>query len=381
MARAEVAGVEVEHEGMALTELGELYRYRGEVALARQAFEGAHEKGWPPQPGLSLLRLRTGDVDGALRMIGRVVDWSSGEPAALVHLLPAQVEIAIAAGENTVVEAAATRLAAVASALGSSTAAAASACVAGLMLQQRGDLTAAAHQFELSVRSWRQARSPYDAAQTQMRLADVFIELGDPNSAELELAAARKTFERLGAAPEARRAARRLGDDTPNRASLTFMFTDVVNSTSLLSVMGDEAWDGVLRWHDRTVSAIVGEHRGKIVKGTGDGFFIVFDEPAFAVDAAMAVQRALDAHRRAEGFAPAVRIGLHAGSAISADEDYAGQDVVVAARISALAGADEILVSRAVADRLGPHVALVEHRTAQLKGIPDPVEIDAVDWR
>jgi class 3 adenylate cyclase len=129
------------------------------------------------------------------------------------------------------------------------------------------------------------------------------------------------------------------------------------------------------------VSAIVGDHRGKIVKGTGDGFFIVFDEPAFAVDAAMAVQRALDAHRRAEGFAPAVRIGLHAGSAIAVDEDYAGQDVVVAARISALAGAGEILVSRAVADRLGPHVALVEHRTTQLKGIPRPVEIDAVEWR
>src|SRR5204863_6751859 len=68
-ARAEVAGVEVEHEGMALTEIGELYRYRGEVTLAAEAFEEAYEKGWPPQPGLSLLRLRNGDIDGALRMI------------------------------------------------------------------------------------------------------------------------------------------------------------------------------------------------------------------------------------------------------------------------------------------------------------------------
>ena len=378
--RAEVAGVEVEHEGMALTELGELYRYRGEVALARQAFEGAHERGWPPQPGLSLLRLETGDVDGALRMIGRVVDWSSDEPATLVHLLPAQVEIALAAGDATVVQGAAARLAEVASTLGSSTATAASACVAGLLLQQRGELTAAARQFELSVRGWRQARSPYDAAQAQMRLADVLFELGDPDSAKLELTAARRTFERLGAAPEARRAVRRLGEDIPLRATRTFMFTDVVNSTSLLSVMGDEAWDGVLRWHDRTVSAIVDEHRGRIVKGTGDGFFIVFEEPAVAVDAAIAIQRALDAHRRSDGFAPAVRIGLHDGSALQVDEDYSGQDVVVAARISALAGADEVLVSRAVADRVGPHVALVERGTTELKGIPAPVEISAVEW-
>jgi class 3 adenylate cyclase len=214
-----------------------------------------------------------------------------------------------------------------------------------------------------------------------MRLADVLADLGDPRSAKLEVAAARKTFERLGATPEAREAARRLGEDTPAHATLTFMFTDIVNSTSLLSAIGDEAWDGVRRWHDRTVSTVVAEHRGKVVKGTGDGFFVAFEEPDLAVDGAIAIQRALDAHRRSDGFSPAVRIGLHAGSAICVDEDYAGQDVVVAARISALAAADEILVSAAVADRLGPHVALAHRGPTELKGIPAPVEISAVDWR
>jgi class 3 adenylate cyclase len=68
------------------------------------------------------------------------------------------------------------------------------------------------------------------------------------------------------------------------------------------------------------------------------------------------------------GFAPAVHIGLHDGSTPCVDDDYSGQDVVVAARISALAGVDEVLVSRAVADRIGRHVALVRRGATELKG-------------
>jgi class 3 adenylate cyclase len=380
-AHGEVAGVEVIHEGMALTELGELHRCKGEMSLAEQEFNEAYEKGWPPQPGLALLRLRAGDVGGAARVIGRAVEWSAGEPPALVRLLPAQVEIAIAAEDKDLVEAASSRLAEVASALGSSTAAAASTFVAGLREQQRGNLTEAARAFEASIRGWQQVRSPYETAQARMRLAGVLADLGDSASARLELAAARKTFEHLGAAPDAREAARLLGDETPASATRAFMFTDIVNSTALLSAIGDEAWDGVRRWHDRTVTAIVAEHEGTIVKGTGDGFFIAFNEAALAIDGAVAIQRALDEHRRRDGFSPAVRIGLHVGSAITAGDDYSGQDVVVAARISALAGADEILVSAAVADGVGPHVTLSARRSTELKGIPGPMEIAAVEWR
>src|SRR5205814_4173509 len=70
-ARGEVAGVEVLHEGMALTELGELHRCKGEVALAEQEFSQAYDKGWPPQPGMALLRLGAGDVEGAATVIAR----------------------------------------------------------------------------------------------------------------------------------------------------------------------------------------------------------------------------------------------------------------------------------------------------------------------
>ena len=380
-ARAEVAAWDVLHEGMALTELGELHRCKGEVTLAEHAFSEAFEKGWPPQPGMALLRLRTGDVEGAKSVIGRAVEWSADEPSALVRLLPAQVEIAIAAGDKAVVEAAAERLAEVTATLGSTTAAAANAAVLGLLVQQRGNLTEAARHLELSVRGWQQVRNPYETGRARMRRASVLADLGDAASAKLELSAARKTFEHLGATPDAREAARRLGDDVLTHATRAFMFTDIVNSTSLLSALGDEAWDALRRWHDRTVSTIIAEHQGTIVKGMGDGFFAVFDEPALAVDGAIAIQRALDEHRRREGFSPGVRIGVNAGAAIVVADDYSGQDVVIAARISSLAEVDEILVSAAVVDKVGRHVTVAGRGSAELKGIPEPVEIAAVEWR
>jgi len=245
----------------------------------------------------------------------------------------------------------------------------------------RGNLTEAARQLQLSVRAWQHVRSPYETARARTRLAAVLLELGDTESAKLELAAARRTFEDLGAMPDAREATRLLGDDAPTYAARTFVFTDIVNSTSLLSAIGDEAWDRVRRRHDRTVTEIVAEHHGRIVKGTGDGFFVAFDEPSLAVDSAIAIQRSLDEHRSREGFSPSVRIGVHVGTAITAGDDYSGQDVVVAARISALAGADEILVSAAAADLLGPHVTIGGRRSTELKGIPIPVEIALIDWR
>src|SRR4029078_2644130 len=108
------------------------------------------------------------------------------------------------------------------------------------------------------------------------------------------------------------------------------MFTDIVNSTSLLSAIGDEAWETVRQRHDRTVTTIVAEHHGRIVKATGAGFFVAFDEPALGVDSAIAIQRALDEHRKREGFSPSVRIGLPVGSAISTGDGFCRRDVVVA---------------------------------------------------
>jgi adenylate cyclase len=129
------------------------------------------------------------------------------------------------------------------------------------------------------------------------------------------------------------------------------------------------------------VRGIVAEHLGRVVKDRGDGYFVAFDDPALAIASAVAIQRALAEHRRTNGFAPAVRIGLHTGSAIVIDDDYTGRDVVVAARIEELAGADEILISADLADRLGHDLHVLGRQATTLKGIPEPVEIATVEWR
>ena len=380
-ARAELAGIEVFHEGMALTEIGELHRCKGELTLAEKAFSEAYEKGWPPQPGLALLLLANGQLGDAAAIIRRSVDQCADEPAALMHLLPAQVEVALAADDIETVVAAAARMAEVTTTLGTSAAIGANACVSGLLLAAQGDVAGATSQLERSVRAWQRARSPYETAQARMRLAAVLMESGDTGSAKLEWVAARTTFERLGATPEAREAARRLGEDMLRRSECTFMFTDIVESTALLTTIGDDAWHGVRRWHDRTVTDIVAEHLGRVVKETGDGYFVTFDDPTLAVASAIAIQRALADHRRTDGFAPGVRIGLHTGSAIVMDDDYAGRDVVIAARIGALAGGDEVLISSDLADRLGVEMQVLPRTASKLKGIPEPVEIAEVNWR
>lgn len=380
-ARAEVAGVEAIHEGIALAELGELHRYHGELALAERAFGQAYEKGWSAQPGLALVLLAKDDPGGAARMIARSVESSAQELASMVSLLPAQVEIAIASGDLDAAEAAGSRLVKVASTLGTSAAVAAAACVSGLLLQHRGDFAGAVRELEHGVRMWQTARNPYETARARLSLAAVLEALGDDSSAKLELVAARRAFEELGATPAAAVAARRLGEDQPAHATRTFMFTDIVNSTELLTAIGDDAWHGIHRWHDRIATDIFIEHHGRIVKDTGDGFFVVFDDARMAVDGAIALQRALEAHRHADGFSPAVRIGLHVGSAVAVNDDYLGRDVVIAARVGAIAGPDEILISGDVADQLGDHVHLVERQSRSLKGITEPVEIAVVEWR
>ena len=90
------------------------------------------------------------------------------------------------------------------------------------------------------------------------------------------------------------------------------MFTDIVGSTSLLEAMGDEAWQSLLSWHDKTLRALFAANRGEEVTATGDGFFVAFESPDDALACAAVIQRGLADHRANAGFAPQVRIGLHA---------------------------------------------------------------------
>jgi class 3 adenylate cyclase len=164
----------------------------------------------------------------------------------------------------------------------------------------------------------------------------------------------------------------------PRRVVKTFMFTDIVKSTNLVEAIGDEAWDSLLHWHDETLRGLFVAHRGEEVVSTGDGFFVGFDTTEAALGCAVAIQRTLAEHRRAHGFAPQVRIGVHASPATQVENNFRGRGVHEAARIAALAEGGEILASRETA---GDYPGTSEARTVTLKGISDPVEIVAIDWR
>ena len=162
------------------------------------------------------------------------------------------------------------------------------------------------------------------------------------------------------------------------RVMKTFMFTDIVGSTNLVVALGDEAWETMLRWHNTALREVFTARGGEEISTTGDGFFVSFDSPELAVDAAVAIQRRLAEHRASAGFAPGVRIGLHASDATQVGSDFLGKGVHEAARIAALGGAGDIVASVATvtgSDRTS------DLRSVDLKGLSGPVEVVNVDWR
>ena len=164
------------------------------------------------------------------------------------------------------------------------------------------------------------------------------------------------------------------------RVLKTFMFTDIVGSTALVEAIGDEAWTNLLRWHDETLRALFAGHHGQEVVSTGDGFFVGFDSPEAALGCAAAIQRTLADHRRQHGFAPQVRIGVHASEAAQVGKNYRGMGVHEASRIAALAGAGEILASRETVSSQTTF-PVSEARTVTVKGLSEPIQVVAIDWR
>ena len=185
------------------------------------------------------------------------------------------------------------------------------------------------------------------------------------------------TFERLGAAGAARHATERL-HGRADTTKATFLFTDVCGSTSLIEAIGNAAWVDLVEWHDRTLRSLFGEHGGEGIDHAGDGFFVAFHEPAPALACSIAIQHELARHRREHGFAPPVRIGVHTADAIPAGRGYRGKGVHAAARVAAVAEANEIIASRTTADTAGAR--FTNPRVVNLKGLSQPVEIVSVDW-
>jgi class 3 adenylate cyclase len=362
-------------------EVGEIRRRRGDFAGAEEAFRTANELGRDPQPGLALLRLAEGKVDAAVAASThalREVD----DPLSRLRRLPAHVQIAIAAGDLKTARGGADELEQIVDSykIGGRRTPAFDATVhfaVGQIKLAESDPDGAAPCLRRARDEWQQVGAPYETAQARMLLGIAFRRRGDEHAATAELEAALATFERLGARLDAERAKELLGRLQARR---TFLFTDIVDSTKLLETLGDEKWKRLLARHDVLVRERIVESGGEVIKQTGDGFFAAFDSPKAAIEAAVAIQRALDA----EIVAPDVRIGLHTGGAFQKGgnyTDYGGQGVHVAARIGATAGPAEILVSLETLDGVGTAFRLSEPRAEQLAGFERPVEVVSVDWR
>ena len=362
-------------------EIGEIRRRRGDFAAAEEAFRTANELGRSPQPGLALLQLAQGKVESAVAGVTRRLA-EMDEPLERVRMLPALAEIALAAGDLDTARSAAAELQQIVDSykIGDRRAPAFDATV-NLTLGQielaGQDWDDASRDLRRARDEWQEIGAPYETAQARMLLGIAFRHQGDEHAATLELQAAQTTFERLGAKLDEERAKELLGRVDTHR---TFLFTDIVGSTRLLENLGDERWSKLLALHDKLVRTRIVESGGDVIKQTGDGFFASFDDPGAAIDAAVAIQRAL----QSEVFAPEVRIGAHAGTAFKTGasfSDYGGQSVHVAARIGAAAGADEVLVSRETIDGIETSFRLSKPRAASLKGFEQPVEVVSVDWR
>ena len=355
----------------------------GDLDGADEAFGQARELGTEPQPGKALLLAARGRTDAAAASIKGSLEEITWHKLARARLLPAQAEIAKSRGDLPTAEAAAAELEAIAGEFETAAIRAAAAHASGLAALLREDAAEAIERFRDARRLWREIDAPYEAAISTVLLAEARSIAGETEAATLELEAARATFERLGATPDiARMDALLAGPATPSgsREVRTFMFTDIVGSTALVEAIGDEAWHDLLHWHDEALRRCLKENKGEEVHRTGDGFFVAFPDARTALACAAMIQRTLSEHRRAHGFAPQVRIGVHAAEATRAAGDYEGAGVHAAARIGALAEGGEVLASVDTLEGIDD-VASGPSREVTLKGLAKPVQVVAVDWR
>ena len=150
------------------------------------------------------------------------------------------------------------------------------------------------------------------------------------------------------------------------RMLATILFTDIVDSTSRASELGDKAWRELLEAHDATVRREVARFRGSEVKSLGDGFLMLFDGPARAIHCAKAIT---------EATAPLgikVRAGLHTGEVERTESDVLGIAVHLAARIMDTASASDVVISRTVKDLVaGSGIAFDDAGEHSLKGIEE----------
>ena len=359
---------------VAFAELGEIRVRSGDLAGAEDALRQAHELGDEAQPGMAMLLAARGNLRAAESSIRTAVESTAERSLARARLLPAQAQIALAAGHSGAAEAAVAEMEDIAERFNS-------AAFRTSALMWRGGLEAlagspaAVNHLRAALRGWREIDAPYEGALTRLLLARALRASDDSAAAEAETEAGQSALARLGAPPP--------GPPFAGAAVASvrraLMFTDIVRSTELVSAVGDTAWASLVRWHDQALRDTVSRHGGEVANHTGDGFLFAFLNPGAAFEAAIAIQRLLEAHRREHGFAPEVRIGVHAADANPGEGGYRGRGVHEAARIAAAAGPGEIVASADTA-ALVPSARTSEPRSVALKGLAQPVEIVTLTW-
>ena len=187
--------------GAAFYQQAELCRLRGDFAEAEEAYRQANRRGRQPQPGLARLRLAQGQVDTAEAAIRRAVNEAQ-DRLIRSGLLPAYVDIVLAAGDAPAARAAADELAEIAAELDMPLLRAVAAYADGAVFLAEGDARAALTGLRHAWTVWQELEAPYEAARVRVLVGLACRELGDEDSMQMELDAARWVFQQLGAGPD-----------------------------------------------------------------------------------------------------------------------------------------------------------------------------------
>jgi class 3 adenylate cyclase len=164
--------------------------------------------------------------------------------------------------------------------------------------------------------------------------------------------------------------------------TVTMLFSDIEGSAAMTERLGDQRWLEILRAHNAIVRRHVRAHGGFEVKSQGDGFMLAFASARRAVQCAIAIQRAFCAYSAEHPEQPLrVRIGLHTGEAIRDQDDFFGRNVVLAARIGAVARGGETLVSSLLRELTmsSGEFTFDDGRDVELKGLAGMHHVYAVD--
>ena len=162
-------------------------------------------------------------------------------------------------------------------------------------------------------------------------------------------------------------------DVADDRVLATVLFTDIVDSTRRAAEIGDRDWHALLDAHDAVVRVQLNRFRGREVNTSGDGFLAMFDGPQRAIRCAMSIRDAV------QSLGIQVRAGLHTGECEVRGDDIGGIGVHIGARVSALAGPNDVLVSSTLRDLvIGSGLEFDERGAHQLKGVPGEWHLFAV---